>query len=118
MKGVSEELHLKPCPFCGSDDLDVYAGRYYNEYQIYCEECGGRVGFYKSLPEAIEHWNKRVDEEANLRLLGAAPRMYKLLKVWTQICSDPTLIDALAKTDELLARIDEKEEITTHEGTN
>ena len=44
--------------------------------------------------------------EANARLIAAAPEMYELLKVWVNIQVQPTLMEAKNKARELLARID------------
>lgn len=44
--------------------------------------------------------------EANARLIASAPEMYELLKVWTEIQAQPTLMEAQRKAQELLARID------------
>lgn len=72
------ELKLKPCPFCGSDEL-----------KILCGECGVFVGCticgcctqavplsatYAAKPEAIAAWNRRA---------GVAPNKAK----W-EICCD------------------------------
>lgn len=56
---MSEEL--KPCPFCGSENLKAYG---YSQHEAdhaycYCEDCN-TVGPSKSvLRKAIEAWNKR-----------------------------------------------------------
>ena len=47
--------------------------------------------------------------EANARLIAAAPKMYELLKVWTQIRAEPTLKEARDTARKLLARIDGEE---------
>ena len=43
------------------------------------------------------------------RLIAAAPEMYELLEVWTQIQAQPTLMEAKEKARKLLARIDGEE---------
>ena len=48
-------------------------------------------------------------QKINARLIAAAPEMYRLLKVWTQIGAEPTLKNALKRAAELLVRIDGKE---------
>lgn len=60
--------------------------------------------------EGSERYIATVDKEANARLIAAAPEMYELLKVWVQIQAQPTLRNAQDKAQELLARIDGKEE--------
>lgn len=48
-------------------------------------------------------------QKANARLIAAAPEMHELLKVWTQIRAEPTLMNARKRAEELLVRIDGKE---------
>lgn len=117
MKGVSEALNLKPCPFCGSDDLDMYAGRYRDEYQIYCEECGGRVGFYKSREEAIEHWNRR-SRKPELKpcpFCGSACVLVDMTvpEAYTPKCLDcgATLPHGYPTEEEAIARWNSREEV-------
>lgn len=70
----------------------------------------GIGGAHLSSNEAIEI------QKANARLIAAAPEMYELLKVWTQIQVQPTLNIARDKARELIARIDGEE--AEHEGTD
>ena len=51
------------------------------------------------------------DEEmqADARLIAAAPKMYELLKVWTQVGAEPMLMNARDTARKLLARIDVEE---------
>ena len=44
--------------------------------------------------------------KADARLIAAAPEMYELLKVWTQLQAQPDLMIAQEKAKDLLARID------------
>ena len=48
-------------------------------------------------------------QKANARLIAAAPEMYELLKVWTNIQAQPTLMNARKRAQELLELIDETE---------
>ena len=53
---------LKPCPFCGGDNIDIIpadiiAGTPY--WRIYCYRCGCTQTPISSKDEAIEEWNKR-----------------------------------------------------------
>lgn len=52
---------------------------------------------------------------ANARLIAAAPEMYELLKVWTQMRTQPTLMIARKKAEELLASIDGDSDVKTQE---
>ena len=56
---------LKPCPFCGGEakirdfstpDLDP-------EIDVFCTNCGGQTFVYETVGEAIEAWNRRVENE-------------------------------------------------------
>ena len=55
-------------------------------------------------------------QKINARLIAAAPEMYELLKVWTQIGAEPTLMNARKRAVELLDSIDGKD--GEHEGTD
>ncbi len=54
---MTEEL--KPCPFCNSNELDVFYGNMYSN--IHCKKCACRLVFDSgTLREDIEKaWNKR-----------------------------------------------------------
>ena len=34
---------LKPCPFCGSTDIEVYAFSFAPDCDVRCESCGARI---------------------------------------------------------------------------
>ena len=52
---------LKPCPFCGS--IDVEEKQYGdNEFWVSCADCGARIPEYEDYDEAIEAWNRRTNE--------------------------------------------------------
>ena len=52
---------LKPCPFCGS--IDVEEKQYGdNEFWVSCADCGARISEYEDYDEAIEAWNRRADD--------------------------------------------------------
>ena len=68
--------NLKPCPFCGNDDIMVYSkvqnfiykdgtpmkGRF---YYAECEHCGCSQGASPSKEMLIENWNTRAYERTN-----------------------------------------------------
>ena len=70
-------LELKPCPFCGSEnvkDLHKWQGPNHSAY-IKCERCNARTGFYTGerresyrilVGEAAEAWNRRDGKEADI----------------------------------------------------
>lgn len=51
---------LKPCPFCGSEDIDCqnYC-RGGNVWFVQCRECGATFPDFDSKEEAVGVWNKR-----------------------------------------------------------
>ena len=62
---------LKPCPFCGSDDLvmsgrEEYAfmtGKRMEFYRVKCDTCGAMVdNDFKRPEDAIKAWNGRAGE--------------------------------------------------------
>ena len=63
---------LKPCPFCGGEDLDVhvgvYNGRKHESVTITCRDCLGSI--YGSTEErAVKDWNTRAERTCELRNL-------------------------------------------------
>lgn len=57
---MSEEL--KPCPFCGSEDLIVLKKRNTPKW-MQCANCLSSTGTYNTVEEVIEAWNRRVSDE-------------------------------------------------------
>ena len=54
---------LKPCPFCGCS-ATVLAKQIYSEkilFVVACDVCGGKTRGFHGSKEAIEAWNRRVD---------------------------------------------------------
>lgn len=49
--------NLKPCPFCGSDDVAMY-GLYPSSYAR-CRACGAEGAMSNSYYEAAAAWNRR-----------------------------------------------------------
>lgn len=55
---------LKPCPFCGCDEIMLHHGslaarRIVGKYWCYCMGCRASSGIYTTDKEAIEAWNRR-----------------------------------------------------------
>lgn len=77
-------MELKPCPFCGSECIDLYEGGYGNG--VYCMKCGVmmgepihlefRVSERVSMAQAIEAWNTRAERTCE----NGMPRSYNYLK--------------------------------------
>ncbi len=56
---MSEEIKLKPCPFCGGND--VVAEETYTSGYVRCRGCGAEGGFRYSHDEAVAAWNRRTN---------------------------------------------------------
>ena len=82
----------------------------YNPPPKYCSKEGLKDCHIFSLQGNIAHFIGTVSTEEDARLIAAAPEMYRLLEVWTQIQAQPTLRNAQNSARELLARIDGKED--------
>lgn len=75
---MSATEELKPCPFCGCEDIDEYEGDYGNG--VYCMNCGAMVGEpihmefrtneRVTYEQAAEAWNTRTPEQAIAATLG------------------------------------------------
>ena len=48
---------LKPCPFCGSDDIELSTGL--AEYWAFCHDCTATTSMERTQEEAIQVWNTR-----------------------------------------------------------
>ena len=60
------EIKLKPCPFCGSHNLNCVVKEYCCYVQ--CNDCGANGG--KRIMDgekAVEAWNKRVVEDGETK---------------------------------------------------
>ena len=71
---MSEKVELKPCPFCGGQSIGLDSCKGLEECQNF-EECGSQYhaivcnwnsggcgassGYYPTVEEAIEAWNRR-----------------------------------------------------------
>lgn len=58
------EYELKPCPFCGSDEVDLGVGEKYDgeDYYITCYECGMTTDTYAKPEFIVERWNRRAGD--------------------------------------------------------
>ena len=50
---------LKPCPFCGSDGLELY--RDFGMYYMMCHMCGVIASLHYNRDDSIRMWNRRVN---------------------------------------------------------
>ena len=60
---MTEEL--KPCPFCGNDDVTVRWFPYNSAYYVQCNQlrCYSKGPDRLNKQEAVEAWNRRVTDE-------------------------------------------------------
>ena len=58
---------LKPCPFCGGEAAlqygRFYGNEFYKDYFCFCDECEASTTYFPTVAEAIEAWNRRVNNE-------------------------------------------------------
>ena len=58
---------LKPCPFCGSKDVDVITHEFYlqtNTYGVMCFNCEVQTKqFFTNKITAVKAWNRRYTDE-------------------------------------------------------
>ena len=67
-------IELKPCPFCGSDDVscDILEDVYYVE----CWDCSAKVESYDGIEDAVAGWNARaIDRDALLKVADECDRV-------------------------------------------
>ena len=73
---MSEER--KSCPFCGEDnpllEQENFLFEEFSPFYVRCWNCGCRTDYYFSAEEAIERWNRRVDNEKR-EGSGAVPEL-------------------------------------------
>lgn len=51
---------LKPCPFCGGNNLSIDG---ITVYWVECKDCNASISGHETEEEAIEAWNMRADEQ-------------------------------------------------------
>lgn len=62
------KIELKPCPFCGSDDVFCSQGQE-GEHYVECCDCGAKIETYKGVEDAVKAWNRRaIDRDELLKV--------------------------------------------------
>ena len=57
---------LKPCPFCGGDNVLVIKTDIFNpSWYARCNDCKVMSTFYKTREDAVAGWNQRKQVEPN-----------------------------------------------------
>lgn len=65
---------LKPCPFCGSDDVICVAGLD-DEYYVECWDCSAKVESCNGMEDAVAGWNARaIDRDTLLKVADECER--------------------------------------------
>lgn len=60
-------MELKPCPFCGSEEIRSFSSpRFgvaivYEQWEVRCDECGAKINRLIR-KDAEEAWNRRVND--------------------------------------------------------
>ena len=69
---------LKPCPFCGSNNIYLYkaCGVCCDDAWLECLECGTKTKAFRDVDEAIDAWNWRIGPTFTLDELDAIRRMF------------------------------------------
>lgn len=68
------DMELKPCPFCGSDNIQIAFHGYIRKdfvrgtgiwYKCVCSDCCAEIdpGDNVTIREAVNTWNRRVQDE-------------------------------------------------------
>jgi len=79
---------LKPCPFCGGNDLSLMAGNVTGKYhKILCYDCNAVIA--SSTRQAWQAWNTRAYEPELTQLREENERLKAMLlelSNWPQLC--------------------------------
>lgn len=94
---IPDKPELKPCPFCGSEEVECFTDDTHDYYYINCGKCHVGVRWYKTMDETIKKWNTRLLLEYNIKMKPL------FSKVKAKICREAydKLIDILCETGSL-----------------
>lgn len=68
------EIELKPCPFCGSNDV-VFGAGLEDECYVECWDCCAKVESCNGLEDAVAGWNARaIDRDDLLKVADECER--------------------------------------------
>ena len=63
--GKPKKQQLKPCPFCVADEgSGIHIETIWDDkekFRIMCENCGVSTWDFKSIEQAVEAWNRRIN---------------------------------------------------------
>lgn len=54
---------LLPCPFCGSEDLEIDGTSRVSGFAVHCQECTAS-NYGRDREDAVEYWNRRTNISA------------------------------------------------------
>lgn len=83
---------LKPCPFCGGENVETsYKDTFSGDFRrgVYCADCcGGIYPYYDTEAEAISAWNTRYERTCRLYELDALTQTLSMVNgcAWSK-CS-------------------------------
>ena len=60
---MTDEIKLKPCPFCGAE-VEVVKDfeSCFEGYSVWCENCHSSSAIYYDKTDAVEAWNRRPND--------------------------------------------------------
>lgn len=75
---------LKPCPFCGGEARirDFTMVDLEPEIDVFCINCGAQTFVYETKDDAIEAWNRRVEDSDIERLRKKVSALEKSNRNW------------------------------------
>ena len=57
-------MELKPCPFCGSDNVEIHIPYMISDmYMVQCYDCNCNTAIFETPEKAAEAWNRRAENE-------------------------------------------------------
>lgn len=64
---IEGKSKLKPCPFCGNEQVGIFVSPIAGTNMIICEKCGADVCFFgaECRGKAITAWNRRKGGESD-----------------------------------------------------
>lgn len=85
---------LKPCPFCGGEEVSIDG--YRDVFFVQCDDCGATFPMFDTLEEAASAWNRRAQPENKpltldeLRRMGGGPVWMAKAKAWAFVSTVST----------------------------
>ena len=67
----NETPKLKPCPFCGSEDVYIETFNGETEARVRCAGCGTMSGFFNDVASAANTWNYRPGDTMKAQMAEA-----------------------------------------------